>query len=145
MKKNPILYLLLICCIFLRHPAYGDIEQWDALQQLYTCHSLSSAEGLGNNQVTSILEDKDGFIWIATRASVDRFDGKTVKNYSLYENDIISEGRLQFYILQDDKGNIWACTSSGKIYQYNPLLDDFELKADFAQLSNKYFFIWIPF
>ena len=87
MKKNPILYLLLLCCIFLRHPAYGDIEQWDALQQLYTCHSLSSAEGLGNNQVTSILEDKDGFIWIATRASVDRFDGKTVKNYSLYEND----------------------------------------------------------
>lgn len=141
MKKNPILYLLLLCCIFLRHPAYGDIEQWDALQQLYTCHSLSSAEGLGNNQVTSILEDKDGFIWIATRAGVDRFDGKTVKNYSLYENDIITEGRLQFYILQDDKGNIWACTSSGKAYQYNPLLDDFELKADFAQLSNKYFFI----
>ena len=47
----------------------------------------------------------------------------------------------EFYILQDDKGNIWACTSSGKAYQYNPLLDDFELKADFAQLSNKYFFI----
>ena len=145
MRKSPILLVALIYCIFFPHSAYGDIGQRDEFQQLYSCHSLSVGEGLGNSQVTSILEDENGFIWIGTRTGVDRFNGKTVKQYSLYENDIIAEGRLQFYILQDAKGNIWACTSSGKAYQYNPLLDDFELKADFAQLSNKYFFIWIPF
>lgn len=141
MRKSPILLVALIYCIFFPHSAYGDIGQRDEFQQLYSCHSLSVGKGLGNSQVTSILEDENGFIWIGTRTGVDRFNGKTVKQYSLYENDIIAEGRLQFYILQDAKGNIWACASSGKIYQYNTLFDCFELQADLAKLSGKYLFI----
>lgn len=141
MRKSPILLVALICCLFFPHSAYGDIGEWDTFQQLYSCHSLGIGEGLGDMQVTSILEDENGFVWIGTRVGINRFDGKTVKNYSLYENDIITEGQLQFYILRDGKGNIWACASSGKIYQYNTLFDCFELQADLAQLSGKYLFV----
>ena len=40
--------------------------------------------GLSNNNCTSIAQDEDGFIWIATSNGINRFDGKDfIKYYSL--------------------------------------------------------------
>jgi signal transduction histidine kinase/streptogramin lyase len=39
--------------------------------------------GLSNNEVNDIVQDEDGFVWIATRAGLNRFDGKDfIKYYS---------------------------------------------------------------
>ncbi|MDQ6845766.1 MAG: hypothetical protein M3Z92_15720, partial [Bacteroidota bacterium] len=39
--------------------------------------------GLSNNEVNDILQDEEGFIWVATRGGLNRFDGKDfVKYYS---------------------------------------------------------------
>ncbi len=37
--------------------------------------------GLSNNEVDDIAQDEDGFIWIATRAGLNRFDGKDFVKY----------------------------------------------------------------
>lgn len=85
-------------------------------------------EGLSSNTVFSTLEDKDGYIWIATEEGVDRFDGLNFKHYglpSLFEyrevNDVIH------YIKIDSKNQIWVVTLSGLLYKYNKGVDEFEL------------------
>lgn len=138
MKKHLFLLWLLI---YISGAIYGNPAQWNAVQQ-YSFHFLDMNHGLGSNQVTSILEDKEGFIWIATRVGVDRFDGKTIKNYALYtEEEVLTKGRFIFYILNDHQGNLWTCSSSGRAYKYNKILDTFELKFDFSQLAGKYLYI----
>jgi ligand-binding sensor domain-containing protein/two-component sensor histidine kinase len=43
----------------------------------------STSDGLSNKEVSDITQDKEGFIWIATRGGLNRFDGKDfVKYYS---------------------------------------------------------------
>lgn len=42
-------------------------------------YSISNKDGLSNNFVTCILEDKLGFIWIGTSEGLNRWDGYNFK------------------------------------------------------------------
>ncbi len=60
--------------IFCWSPA---IAQWDPAN--FTRHT--TREGLSNNYVTSIQQDAQGYIWIATDAGLNRFDGNRFTQY----------------------------------------------------------------
>ncbi len=64
----------------------------------------NTQNGLPSNIVYDILEDKTGFIWIATDQGVSRFDGKKFVNFSskdgLTDNDV-------FKLFEDNEGRIW--------------------------------------
>jgi ligand-binding sensor domain-containing protein len=54
-----------------------------------TFKNYTTANGLVNNAVFSILEDKDGNIWFGTRwFGLSRFDGKSFTTFSQYDNKI---------------------------------------------------------
>lgn len=50
---------------------------------------LNNTKGLSSQKVYSIIEDRDGAVWIGTKSGVDRFNGRKLKNY-LLENGIYS-------------------------------------------------------
>jgi signal transduction histidine kinase/CheY-like chemotaxis protein/ligand-binding sensor domain-containing protein len=71
--------------------------------------SYAGKDILGDGWVTSIIESKDGFIWIATKAGLTRYkDGKYI-NCTL-ENGLPTQDLAQ--ILEDDDGNLWVSTTS---------------------------------
>lgn len=74
-----------------------------AQQPAYTYYSIR--DGLCSNDTYNCVEDKKGFLWIATENGVSRFDGKTFKNYTttqgLPDNDILN-------IQMDNDGVIWV-------------------------------------
>jgi ligand-binding sensor domain-containing protein len=39
-------------------------------------------DGLPSNQVFDVIQDDDGFLWIATDRGVSKFDGKKFINYT---------------------------------------------------------------
>ena len=52
-----------------------------------TMKNYTIKDGLVNNSVMSILEDKQGNLWFGTRGfGLSRFDGKTFITFSNYEN-----------------------------------------------------------
>jgi ligand-binding sensor domain-containing protein/putative methionine-R-sulfoxide reductase with GAF domain len=96
----------------------------------YTFRHITAAEGLINNKVTALLQDKEGFMWIGTQAGLQRYDGTRFKNYladvrdtSALQSDWISS------IFEDSKNRLWfgsdpegAYTlnrATGKFYNYN--------------------------
>lgn len=75
---------------------------------------LSVDDGLSQNSVFAITQDKQGFIWIGTVDGLNKYDGKTIKSFNLNEKDSssISSGNI-VCLLADDNDNLWVGTRGG--------------------------------
>jgi len=88
---------------------------------------LTVEEGLSHNEVTSIVQDNDGFIWIGTRGGLNRYDGYKFKVFNQVPGDSNSLANPSIESLfVDSKGNIWIGTKSGGISKFNPVLGTFK-------------------
>ncbi|WP_369015121.1 two-component regulator propeller domain-containing protein, partial [Klebsiella pneumoniae] len=43
---------------------------------------ITANEGLSNNTVWAVLQDKSGFIWIGTVDGLDRYDGNEIRHFA---------------------------------------------------------------
>jgi len=50
----------------------------ESLQSKFRFKHVTSADGLSNDSVFSILEDRRGFMWFGTQGGLDRYDGYRV-------------------------------------------------------------------
>jgi len=81
--------------------------------------SLTTNEGLAGNYVLDILQDDNGFIWIATRTGLTRYDGHHFVNFTHSPNDSssISDNYVQCLAV-DKEGTLWVGTKNG-LNKYN--------------------------
>jgi len=88
---------------------------------------FTDADGLPNNTTQFVLEDNQGFIWIATKKGVVRYDGLEFKSYSHNPKDSRSLGHNESWTLHKGKvsGDIWSASWGGGISRYNLATDDF--------------------
>jgi ligand-binding sensor domain-containing protein len=87
--------------------------------------NISVEDGLSQNMVYSIFQDKTGFIWFGTMDGLNRYDGI---QYRIFKNErenpkSISSNRI-FSILQDEENKIWIGTANG-IDIYDPINERF--------------------
>jgi ligand-binding sensor domain-containing protein/serine phosphatase RsbU (regulator of sigma subunit) len=78
---------------------------------------FTDKEGLSNNVVLTILEDKSGNLWFGTEGGgVSKYDGKSFTHFTdkegLSNNDVVS-------ILEDKFGNLWFGTEGGGVSKYD--------------------------
>lgn len=86
----------------------------------------SVADGLSQGTITDIIEDQNGFIWVATTNGLNRYDGYDFAQYHDLENDATSlpdEYVRKIYI--DRKKSLWFGTLNG-LAKYIPEIDAFE-------------------
>jgi ligand-binding sensor domain-containing protein/signal transduction histidine kinase len=75
---------------------------------------LSVEQGLSQSTVHSIIQDKQGLIWIATEDGLNRYDGYNFYNYGNDKEDSTSlPNNYVRTVIQDKDGNIWAGTNNG--------------------------------
>jgi ligand-binding sensor domain-containing protein len=67
-------------------------------------------DGLMNNQIRAIYEDRRGVIWVGTTTGLSRFQDGNFTNYSA--RDGLSNSRIMC-LCEDTNGNLWAGTRSG--------------------------------
>jgi signal transduction histidine kinase/ligand-binding sensor domain-containing protein len=88
---------------------------------------LSSKDGLSNSQTEQILEDKKGFVWIATHDGLNRYNGYNFTTYHYQYNDSTSlPGNFILCLAEDNDGNIWVGTKEKGLARYNYDLDNFK-------------------
>src|SRR6201995_5936471 len=94
-------------------------------RQLHFDH-LGTAEGLSELEPNAILQDKRGFIWIATNDGLNRYDGYKFK---IFRNDVKDTTSISNNYIQDIKedvdGNIWIATVGGGLNKYDSRADRF--------------------
>jgi len=82
---------------------------------------LTVDDGLSHDEVTAIVQDHDGFIWIGTRGGLNRYDGYEFKIFNQVpgdSNSLVNPSVESLFV--DSKGNIWIGTKSGGVSKYNP-------------------------
>lgn len=61
-------------------------------------------KGLPSSELYDVVQDRQGFIWIASDRGVSRFDGYTFTNFTM--NDGLTDNTV-FNIWPDEKGRLW--------------------------------------
>jgi len=71
-------------------------------------------EGLSQAAVQDLLQDPKGFMWIATRDGLNRYDGQSFITYYARQGDSTSLNNNQVWGLTlDSQGNLWVSTDFG--------------------------------
>ncbi len=88
---------------------------------------LSIQDGLSNRAVTSIIQDKYGFMWFGTIDGLNRYDGENIK---VYKNDKAVQNSLSNNVIvslfEDRKETLWIATNNG-LNRYNSENDSFDI------------------
>ncbi len=75
---------------------------------------LTTDHGLSSNKVEAVLQDKEGFYWIATQNGLNRFDGTNFKVFRNNSTDSTSLTHNNCTALAEGKnGDIWVATYKG--------------------------------
>lgn len=87
----------------------------------------SSEDGLSQNTVMNMLQDRKGVLWLATWDGINRFNGYNFKTYKASQNNQISltNNRVD-YIEEDLYGYIWILTYDNRAHRFDPKTETFE-------------------
>ena len=87
---------------------------------------LSLEEGLSQTTVNSILQDRRGFLWIATEDGLNRYDGY---EFTVYKNEPDDTSSLPadsvWSIAEDAQGDLWVATEGGGVARWDHRSDRF--------------------
>jgi ligand-binding sensor domain-containing protein/two-component sensor histidine kinase len=99
---KPPLLLSLVLCFPLMLPAQRSLQ--------YTL--LTAEDGLSNNSVQCIIQDRSGIMWIGTNGGLNRYDGSSFIQYSILSQPSLSNNVVTS-LRQGEDGNIWIGTENG--------------------------------
>ena len=75
---------------------------------------LSAPYSLPTNEVQKVYQDKDGFIWFATRNGLCQYNGyeTTLYKSNLYSPDLLTTNSITC-LVDDNNNHLWIGTSEG--------------------------------
>jgi ligand-binding sensor domain-containing protein/signal transduction histidine kinase len=79
----------------------------------YRVDHWQTEDGLPGNEVTALLQTRDGYLWIGTSSGLARFDG--VKFTKFGEQDGLKNSRI-LCLLEDRRGRLWVGTDGGGLF-----------------------------
>ncbi len=100
---------------------------------------LSEKEGLPDVEFYDILEDNEGFVWLAADKGLYRFDGKEYASY----HHVDKRGLSVFGLKLDGKGQLWCNNISGQFFYIkdNRLVLFLDLKNELKGELSEFFFL----
>ncbi len=110
-------YILIVWLCFWGHAA---------LAQTPTIEQISTQQGLSQNTVRCILQDRKGFLWFGTINGLNRYDGYRFVVYKSEPGKVntLSDNRIK-ELYEDKHGFIWLKTYSNKFSCFDPVTETF--------------------
>ena len=87
--------------------------------------AIGVEDGLSQNTVYDLLQDRHGFIWVATQNGLNRYDGSSFKVFQAGTRPgrVLTSDAI-FSLAEDPEGNIWVGTLNG-VNVYETALEAF--------------------
>ena len=120
-------YITILCFILTSFFAQGQ-------EIRYNYKHFLTKDGLPNNYINDIYQDSDGFIWLATRNDVCRYDGH---NFITYNTLLPNNEKIPYfsqYIFESTDGKLWV---------FGPLIFSYYFDGkDFSTYPNEHVFAY---
>lgn len=84
-------------------------------------------QGLAHSDAVDVLQDSNGFIWIATNNGLDRYDGYGIKNYQLPNANVngLYNNRISDIHISEN-GTLWAAPEEQGVFFLDPSTGSFK-------------------
>ncbi|MFR9598336.1 MAG: two-component regulator propeller domain-containing protein [Rikenellaceae bacterium] len=127
-KYYNILALIIIFLSVMQSLLARSIESQQKI--LSQTESVGIANGLSNNDATTLYRDSRGYLWIATYDGLNCYNGHVVTTYKNSRNDKFLPSNRIRAINEDSQGRLWIGTDEGLVvYDYD--CDDFIIGEGF--------------
>ncbi|HEV2479266.1 MAG TPA: two-component regulator propeller domain-containing protein [Puia sp.] len=106
-------------------------------QPVFKFSRFTPTNGLSQSNVTCILQDHLGFMWIGTQNGLNKYDGYqfTICRYNPGDSNSLPNNHIKA-IVEDSSGTLWIGTWGGGLVRYNRKLDKFKRYAHTAGAAN---------
>lgn len=74
--------------------------------------NLTVSDGLPHSEITSIIQDKTGFLWLGTLNGLTRYDGNSMKTY-IRDNSSNSLSNIRIISLYHDSDSLLFIGTEG--------------------------------
>jgi len=124
-----LVFLLLLVAV--RCPAWA--------QSVFKFSRFTPTNGLSQSNVTCILQDHLGFMWIGTQNGLNKYDGYafTICRYNPADSNSLPNNHIKAMV-EDSSGTLWIGTWGGGLVRYNRKLDKFKRYGHACGLSDDY-------
>ncbi|MDN4165787.1 ATP-binding protein [Cytophagales bacterium LB-30] len=117
----PRAWLILLVCTFLLGPAFAQIPSAGIPPEvtLYHCQvdQWTGENGLVSNNLTSVIQSDEGFLWITTNNGIMRFDGHQLDVFDKLNVPIFAtDGFVKSY---EHQGKLYFATRGNGIVRYH--------------------------
>lgn len=82
-------------------------------------YHLSTAEGLSDNNVSTVVRDRTGILWIGTTEGLNSFDGNRISTFHKYKYPELADNNIE-RIIVDKQNRLWIRTNT----HYLTMLDE---------------------
>lgn len=101
----------------------------DGLCQQVDFRQFQVDEGLPNNTVFSIFQDRRKFMWIGTKEGICRFDGNQFKTFNMLSDADKGVSEFVYCITEGPANDLWIGTRNG-LYVFDQVHERFSLLAE---------------
>ena len=108
--------------------------------KMYNFKNITAEDGMSQSTAETIIQDKNGYIWIGTNDGLNKYNGYEMK---VYRHDNKNKNSLvNSYIVdlkEDEQGNIWIGTANGvsKLDPNTDKITNYTDEEDSGNLSHR--------
>lgn len=112
------IFLFIQTAANLAYPVFANVTDYQFI-------NYSTQDGLSQNQIIDIVEDRHGFIWFGTGFGLNRFDGN---EFTVFQHDTGSDNSLPSSLIRklfiDSQNQLWVGTQNG-LAKYDEMKNSF--------------------
>lgn len=127
--------LLTLCVLFVFFSFNANSSSFNS--NLVLKH-FSAKDGLTQSSINTMMQDKQGFIWIGTELGLDVYDGYRFRELEGLDHKLSNSGVYKIH--QDYQGDIWYATTNG-LYIYNKQHDEYKFAFDSAPVDTSNYIV----
>ncbi len=98
---------------------------------------LGIEDGLNNRRIFRIQKGGRGYMWFLTQEGIDRYDGKTVKHYTVLDGNMEVAPHVNLnWLYTDSSHTLWTVGRKGRVFRYDAVCDRFLMVYKFPGLQD---------
>lgn len=113
----PLLFLAAVLYLIPSTPVTAETYAGETDHTVsYMLEAWTVGEGLPQNSVLCLLQDKTGYIWFGTRSGLVRFDGVAFHIFNRWNTPVLKADTITA-LYEDNEGTLWIGTENGGAYR----------------------------